>query len=388
MTTPSPLRPLRVAIAGIGFIGQVHIESLRRVPGLEVVALCHSSQAAAEEKARAWCVPAAYSDYGEMLAKEKPDCVHVATPNNLHYSMVEKALRLGIHVVCEKPLAVTATEAEALADLAREKGVVNAVHFNVRYYPLVREMKRLREKGELGPIHAVLGSYLQDWLLYATDYNWRISTAQSGDTKAVADIGSHLIDLIEYVSGLRVSAVMADFATVHPFRKKPKKAVETYSGKMLDTSDYEDVPIALEDLAHILLRFEGGARGMVAVSQVAAGRKNDLQVEFCGAKAAMSWDSRRPNELWLGSRDTANRTLLRDPSLVDPETRALISYPGGHNEGFGDTFKQLYREVYDAVRTGTPPAEPKYPTFAAGCRQLALCEKIVESQRRQAWVEV
>ncbi|HSI83014.1 MAG: Gfo/Idh/MocA family protein [Candidatus Methylacidiphilales bacterium] len=388
MNTESRKKPIRVAIAGIGFIGQVHIESLRRIPGVEVVALCHSSQAAAEARAESWCVPLAYSDFDAMLREVRPDCVHIATPNNLHYAMVEKALLSGAHVICEKPLAVTAAEAEKLLALAQEKKAVHAVHFNVRYYPLVREMKRLREKGELGPIHAVMGSYLQDWLLYATDFNWRIDSAQSGESKAVADIGSHLIDLIEYISGLRVSAVMADFSTVHPVRRKPKKAVETFSGKLLAPADYEDVAIELEDLAHILLRFDNGARGVVAVSQVAAGRKNDVRVEFSGATHSMAWDSRHAEELWLGSRDSANRIVLRDPALVDEQTRGLISYPGGHSEGFGDTFKQLYREVYEAIRQGTPPENPSYPTFAHGCRQLTLCQKIVESSQTEAWVRV
>lgn len=381
-------KPLRVAVAGIGFIGQVHIESLRRLPGIEVVALCHSSQASAEAKARAWHVPRAYADFEAMLREERLDCVHIATPNNLHHAMVKQALLAGVHVVCEKPLAMTVVEAEELLALATETKRVHAVHFNVRYYPLVREMKRLREKGELGDIHAVFGRYLQDWLFHATDYNWRVEGAQTGDSKVVADIGSHLIDLIEYVSGLEVTEVLADFSTVHPVRKKPKKAVETYSGKLLAAADYEDVAINVEDQANVLLRFGNGAKGSISVSQVAAGRKNNVSVEFSGAKRSLAWDSTRPDELWVGHRDEANRVVLRDPALVDAETRGIISYPGGHNEGFGDTSKQLYREIYAAVRAGAQPENPPYPTFAHGLRELVLCEKIVESHRKQAWVKI
>lgn len=386
MNTSNP--PLKVAVAGIGFIGQIHIESLRRLPGIEVVALSHSSQASAEAKAREAHVPLAYSDFDTMLSEVRPDCVHIATPNNLHYPMAKKALSAGIHVVCEKPLAMTVAEAGELLALANEQRVVHAVHFNVRYYPLVREMKRLREKGCLGAVHAIIGSYLQDWLFHETDYNWRVEGAQTGESKVVADIGSHLIDLIEYVSGLEVTEVLADFSTVHPTRKKPKKTVETYSGKLLSSSDYEDVAVGVEDLANVLLRFSSGAKGAISVSQVAAGRKNNVNVEFSGSKGSFAWDSTRPNELWIGSRDEANRVLLRDPALVDAETRGIISYPGGHNEGFGDTSKQLYREIYAAVRRGAPPENPPYPTFAHGLRELVLCEKIVESHRKQAWVKV
>jgi predicted dehydrogenase len=384
----TPEKPLRVAVAGIGFIGQVHIESLRRLPGMEVVALCHSSQASAEARARAWHVPAAYADFETMLREARPDCVHIATPNNLHFAMAKQALLAGVHVVCEKPLAMTVTEARELLALAQQVKRVHAVHFNVRYYPLVREMKRLREKGEIGDIHAVFGRYLQDWLFHATDYNWRVEGAQTGDSKAVADIGSHLIDLVEYVSGLEVSEVLADFSTVHPLRQKPKKAVETYSGKLLAPSDHEDVAINVEDQANVLLRFNNGAQGSISVSQVAAGRKNNVGVEFSGSKRSLAWDSTRPDELWLGSRDEANRVLLRDPALVDAETRGIISYPGGHNEGFGDTSKQLYRDIYAAVRAGAQPKQPAYPTFEHGLRELVLCEKIVESHRKRAWVKI
>lgn len=381
-------KPVKVAVAGIGFIGQVHIESLRRIPGIEVAAISHSSEASAAAKAKAWHIPYAFADFDAMLREVDIDCVHIATPNNLHYSMAKKALLAGKHVVCEKPLATTVAEAKELLALASEKRLVHAVHFNVRYYPLVRQMKRMREKGELGEFYSIMGSYLQDWLFHATDYNWRVETGQTGDSKAVADIGSHLIDLIEYISGLEVTEVMADFSTVHPLRKKPKKAVETYSGKLLAASDYQDVPIQVEDMANVLLRFSNGTKGSISVSQVAAGRKNNVNLEFSGSKLSVAWNSTRPDELWVGSRDEANRIVLRDPALVDEETRGIISYPGGHNEGFGDTSKQLYREIYAAIKRGKPPVNPSYPTFAHGLRELILCEKIVESHRKQSWVKV
>jgi predicted dehydrogenase len=302
--------------------------------------------------------------------------------------MAKAALLAGKHVVCEKPLATTVAEAEELIRLATKKNLVHAVNFNIRYYPLVRQMRRMREKGEIGAIHSVIGSYLQDWLFFPTDYNWRLEPDKSPDSKAIADIGSHLIDLIEYVSGEEIVAVMADFSTVHPIRKKPVKPVETYSGKLLNPEDYAEVTITTEDYASVLLRFSSGSKGVVTVSQVSAGRKNRLSLEISGDRQTAAWCSEQPNDLWIGKRDDPNGLMMRDPALVDVSVRSIISYPGGHNEGFGDTTKQLFKEIYDAVKNGSPPGRPSYPTFRDGLRELLLCEKIVESHRRQAWVKV
>jgi predicted dehydrogenase len=384
----TPTKPIKVAVAGVGFIGPVHIESLRRAGNIEIVALFHPFESEAAEKAVAMGIPKYYIDYDKMVKESDFECVHICTPNNLHYPMAKTALLAGKHVVCEKPLATTVKEAEELLALAREKKLVHAVSFNLRYYPLVRQMKMMREKGELGNVYSIMGSYLQDWLFYATDYNWRLEPDKSGDSKAIADIGSHLIDLIEYISGLSITEVMADFSTVHPTRKKPLKAVETYSGKMLAPEDYADVPIKTEDYASVLLRFGNGSRGVVTVSQVAAGRKNRLSLEIAGSNLTMAWNSENPNELWIGKRNEANQVLLRDPSLVDKEVRNIISYPGGHNEGFGDTSKQLFRDIYAAVRAGKQPEKPNYPTFEEGLRELRLCDAIVESHRKQSWVKI
>jgi predicted dehydrogenase len=380
--------PVKVAVAGAGFIGPVHIESLRRLPGIEVVALCHSNEAASIEKARTLGVPGAFDSFEQMLAESSFDCVHICTPNDLHYSMAKAALLEGKHVVCEKPLAMNVAEATELLALAREKNLVHAVNFNIRYYPLVRQMKTLRATGAIGEVNAVMGSYLQDWLFYATDYNWRLEAAKSGDSKAVADIGSHLIDLIEYITGLSVTEVMADFSTIHPVRKKPLQPIETYSGKLLSNGGYAEVPVALEDHANILLRFNNGRKGVATVSQVAAGRKNRLSLEISGSESSLAWCSEQPNDLWIGHRNKVNELLIRDPSLVHSDVRSIIAYPGGHNEGFGDTSKQLFSEVYAAVRDGHPPANPTYPTFVEGLRELTLCEKIVTSHQEQCWVRV
>jgi predicted dehydrogenase len=302
--------------------------------------------------------------------------------------MAKAALHKGIHVVCEKPLAMTIREAEELVRLADRTGLVNAVHFNIRYYPLIRHMKETRENGGLGEIYSVIGSYLQDWLFYDTDYNWRLEADKSGESKAIADIGSHLMDLLEYITGLRIVEVMADFSTIHKNRKKPLKPIETYSGKLLKPEDYLDVPIHTEDYASVLLRFDNGHKGVVTVSQVSAGRKNRLSLEVAGSGQTFSWCSETPNELWIGRRDQPNQVLMRDPSLVEAESRKIIAFPGGHNEGFPDTSKQIFREIYSDIRKGHPSQEPSYPTFRDGLRELVLCERIIESNKKQKWVKV
>lgn len=381
------MKKINVAVVGTGFIGPAHIEALRRIPNVEVAALVEVNQELAEEKAALLGIPKAML-FENMLKDSAIQSVHICTPNFLHFSQAKAVLEAGKHVICEKPLATKLEEAEELVTLAKSKGLVNAVHFNLRYYPMVRQMKTLRESGELGDIYSIMGSYLQDWLFLQTDYNWRLEPDKSGDSRAIADIGSHLLDLTEYVTGLKITAVMADFNTIHKTRLKPLKAIETYSGKMLQPSDYQEVPINTEDHASVLLKFDNGNKGSVTVSQVNAGRKNRLNIEIAGSKANFEWCSEKPNELWIGKRETANQHLMKDPSLFTVEAAKLISFPGGHNEGFPDTSKQMFKEVYAAVESGKQPDTPSYPTFEDGYRELLICERIIESHKKQAWVTI
>ena len=377
----------QVGVIGTGFIGPAHIEALRRLPDVEVVALADVDEATAAAKAAGLGVPASYGDYRKLLARDDIQMVHVCTPNYLHFEMSKAALEAGKGVVCEKPLAVDVKEASELVELAAKKKLTNAVHFNIRYYPLMRQIKVMAEKGELGDVFSIHGSYLQDWLFYATDYNWRLEPKMSGRSRAVADIGSHWMDLVEHVSGIRITEVFAEFATFHPTRKKPLKPVETYAGKILKPEDYAEIPINTEDYATVLFRFDNGARGVLTVSQVAAGRKNRLSFEIDGSRKAVAWESESPNSIWIGRRDGNNEVLMKDPSLVYPEARSLISFPGGHNEGFPDTSKQMFRELYAHVAGGAAGA-PTFPTFKDGLRELVLCDRILQSKDRGAWVRV
>jgi len=382
------METIKVGVIGKGFIGPEHAEALRRLGRIEVSALAGTDQGETRKKADTLGIPKAYGDWKQLVADPEIQAVHICSPNSLHFEMSRAALKEGKHVICEKPLCSTLKEADELVELADKSGLVNAVHFNIRYYPLMRQLKVMREKGELGRIFAVHGSYLQDWLFYETDYNWRLEPELSGESRAVADIGSHWIDLVEYVTGLRITEVMAEFATFHPVRKKPLKPLETYAGKILEPGDYRDVPINTEDYATVLFRFDTGARGVMTVNQVAAGRKNRLSFEIDGSVRSSFWDSEMPNQIWLGRRDGNNEILMKDPSLVYPEARNLIGYPGGHNEGFPDTSRQMFGEIYRAVESGVMPADPAFPTFRDGRREILLGERILASRKSGGWVRV
>ena len=367
-------------IVGTGFIAAVHVEALRRLD-VDVLGVVGSTPERAAE-ARLGNV---YESLGELLEDDRVDVVHVTTPNHLHYPQVKEVLAAGKHVVCEKPLALTAAESGELVDLAEAAGVVNCTNFMARFYPLAQHARSLVRAGALGEIWNVHGSYLQDWLLRPTDWNWRLEPERGGDLRAIGDIGSHWLDLVQFVTGRRIVEVFADLQTVLPVRRRLAGPVQTFAQS---DAEGEDVAIATEDLGHVLVRFDSGARGAVVVSQVSAGHKNRLAFELDGAEAALAWNSERPEELWLGSRDRPNEILLRDPSLLQPAAREATTLPGGHSEGFAETFRELYKRVYRAVENGAPLPDPQYPTFVDGHWENVLGEAIALSSRERRWIDV
>jgi predicted dehydrogenase len=387
MTKQFTKQNIGVGVAGTGFIGPAHVEGLAR-NGIHVLGLAERTREKAEEKAADLGIPRIYGSLEEMLADPDIDVVHLATPNYLHHPHARSALLAGKHVICEKPLAMTSAESSELLQLAAKLGLVNAVNFNIRMYPMVQQARSMVQSGELGDLFILQGSYLQDWLLLPTDWNWRLEPDLGGSLRAVGDIGSHWLDLLTFITGLHVVEVYADFKTFHPIRKKPAKPVETYTGKLLTPEDYIDQPISTEDYATIILHYENGVHGVLTISQVSAGRKNRLFYELSGSKSSLAWNSERPNELWIGRRDGPNQTLLKDPSLLSPEARAVSSYPGGHNEGFPDTFKQLYAKIYSYIFAGDLTKTPNFPTFADGHYEMQLNEAIERSAREKAWVKV
>ena len=374
----------------MGFIGPVHVEALRRTGIVDVVAVADSNEEIAKKKAAQLGIKKSYSDWRKLIEDPEVEVVHICTPNNLHYLMSKTALEAGKHVVCEKPLAITSQESRELVELANSVGLVNALHFNIRYYPLVHQARAMLKRGELGEVFAIHGSYLQDWLLFADDYNWRLDPKYGGELRAIADLGSHWLDLVEFVSGLKITAVCADLATFHPVRKKPLKPVQTFDGKTLKPEDYEEVPIKTEDYATVMLEFDNGARGVMTVNQAAAGRKNRIYLEIDGSKKALAWNSERPNELWIGNRDMNNEILIKDPSLMHPTASDIVDFPGGHMEGFPDTSKQLFKKVYSYITSGAyeDGVEPTFPTFKDGHRELLIGDAILKSGRERCWIDV
>jgi predicted dehydrogenase len=381
---------ITAAVIGAGFIGPVHVEGLRRV-GVRVKGIAGISAEEAQRAAATLGLPHAYRHVDELLADPEVQSVHLASPNRLHHAHALAALGAGKHVICEKPLAMTSAQTTELVKAWRERpSQVAAVNYNLRFYPLSIHARSLVRSGEIGQVVHVHGSYVQDWLLYPTDFNWRVLKTEGGELRAVGDVGTHWLDLVGFVSGLEVEAVMADLMTVHTTRLMPPAgSVETFKGKESGQPvERQPVPIDTEDFGMILLRYKGGARGSLTVSQVTAGRKNCLRYEIAGARKALYFNSETPNTLWVGERAEANRELLRDPSLLDADAARFASYPGGHNEGFPDTFKQLYRAVYTDVLNGRRSDSPLYATFEDGHKEVALCEAIARSHREQRWVPV
>ena len=374
-----------VAVIGTGFIGPVHVEALRRL-GIPVIGVLGSTPAKSRRAAQRMGLPKAYASLDELLADAAVQAVHITTPNRLHVGMARAALRAGKHVMCEKPLAMDVSESEELVGLARQSGLAAAVNYNIRYYPLCLEARQRVRAGDVGQVYSIVGSYVQDWLFYPTDYNWRVLAGEGGRLRAMADIGTHWLDLAYAITGLEVEAVCADLQTVHPIRQRPKGEVETFSVER--AAQVEAISIDTEDQGCVMLRFRGGARGSLWVSQVTAGRKNRLSFELAGARSALSWCSEQPNELWIGHRERSNESLLRDPALVSAAACAYTDYPGGHNEGFPDTFKQCFRAFNDYIRAGDFSAPPSYPTFVDGHREIRLCEAILQSHLQHRWVEL
>lgn len=376
-----------VAIVGTGFMGPAHTEALRRL-GINVAGILGSSAEKSQQAATQLGIPKAYKTLEELLADEAIQAVHITSPNRHHFDQASRVLQAGKHVHCEKPLAMTSEESRTLVKLAQESGLAAGVNYNIRYYPLNLEVRDMIQRGALGNVFSIYGSYVQDWLLYATDYNWRVLSDEGGKLRAVADIGTHWLDLLQTITGLSVTAVLADLQTVHKRRQRPVGEVATFSGKVEAIDATESINIDTEDYGAVLLRFANGAHGSLWVSQVTAGRKNSLRYEIAGTEGAVAWNSEQPNDLWIGQRNQPNQQLIRDPGLVSAAARAHITYPGGHNEGYDDSFKQSFKAFYDYIAAGDFNALEPFPTFAEGHKEIVLCEAILQSHQQQQWVEI
>ena len=378
-------RSIGAAVIGTGFIGTVHTQALRRL-GIPVVGLLGSSPDRGAAAAAALKVPTAYSDLDQLLADPAVTVVHVTSPNQFHFQQVKRCLAAGRHVVCEKPLTMTSAESAQLAEIAARGKLVTAVNYNIRFYPLNQHARQMVADQELGEIRLVSGSYLQDWLLYDTDWNWRLEADKGGPLRAVSDIGTHWIDLTSFITGLKVVSVMADLSTFIQTRQQPTGPIETFSKER--AGDTIATGISTDDTALLLLKYENGARGSVVISQLSPGRKNSLQWQIDGSKAAASWHSEQPDHLWIGHRDAPNQILQRDAALMNQAGAAATALPGGHVEGFADSFFALFREIYTDVEQGGRPDNSGYASFADGHYEMLVCDAVLASAKNRCWVDV
>lgn len=375
---------LRAGVVGTGFIGPVHIEALRRL-GVQVTALS-DLPARVEVAAERLNIPQAFADYRDLLRSPEVDVVHITTPNRYHCEMAMAALRAGKHCVCEKPLAMDTRETVKILKLAKASRTVFGVNYNIRFYPAVLQLRALAAKGELGEIIHVNGSYMQDWLFKETDYNWRLLPDEGGKLRAVADIGTHWMDTVSFILGAKITSVFADLNTFHKTRKRPLAEVQTFA-KSNGTLRYASYKVQTEDFANVLLQFNNGVKGNVSVSQVAAGRKNRIRIEIYGSRKSAWWCSEEPELLRFGSRDSANESTTRGTPAFGDGASGYIDYPPGHVEGFPDTFKMLFRNIYSVIANGGE-GERLFAGVEDGHQEVAVCEAILKSHKAKTWVKV
>ena len=381
------LATINVGVVGTGFMGVAHTEALRRL-GVNVVGIVGSTPERARQKAAQANLPRVFDSLEAMLAEPQIHAIHITSPNHAHYEQTNAVLAAGKHVICEKPLALDSTETADLVARAAASGLVHAVCFNQRFYPIVQQAQAMVAAGEIGDVRLVTGGYLQDWLLLDTDWNWRLVADKAGGLRAVADIGSHWFDNVEFITGLRIDEVFADLHTFLDVRRRTVGEVETFAAHGVGDVERVAEHVASDDAAGMLFRFVGGARGTATVSQISAGRKNAMSWEVDGSSSALSWCTESPDDLWIGHRGRPNEILKRDPGLLHPSAARTATYPGGHVEGYPDTFRALFATVYADIVAGHPASEPAYPTFADGHEATLVCEAVAASAASGTWAKV
>jgi predicted dehydrogenase len=375
------MKRIGMGLIGAGFVGPHHIDAVRRLGYVDIVAVAGSSEASAAKKAEQLGARRAYGSYEALIADPEIQVVHNATPNYLHFPINAAVIAAGKHIVSDKPLALTSAQARELVAMAKKAGVVHAVTFNYRGNPLVQHARAAIARGDIGAPHFIHGYYLQDWLLKDTDYSWRLEPDKGGVTSALGDVGSHWCDLAQHVSGLRITDVLADITTVVPVRQKPRGTREAFQAASKDAA-VEPVTMTMEDLASVLVRFSNGAKGSFSVGQVCAGHKNDLMLEICGSTSSIKWRGETQNDLWIGHRDGANQLLQKDPSLINDDGRAYAHLPGGHQESWADAFCNVMRDIYGFIAAGKRPDEahpPAFATFEDGLRANCLVDAMLAS---------
>ncbi len=373
----------------MGFIGISHIEAIRRIGFAELVAVADTNFELARNKADQYNIEKCYPDIDSLIADPEIQVVHNCTPNHMHLSVNEKIIKAGKHVFSEKPLARSSAESAQMLELLKQyPNTIAGVNFCYRMTPLVQDMKHRIKAGELGDIYLVHGSYLQDWLLFETDYNWRVEPELAGESRCVADIGSHWIDTAQTVIGSKIVEVCANVVTALPTRNKPITEVETFAINI--DVEYEEIKITTEDYAGVLVKFENGASGIFQCSQISAGRKCFLNIEVDGSKSSFYWNQETSDRMWKGNRDINNEQVMRNPNFMAPEVRDYTYMPAGHPEGWNDalrnTFYAYYKFIRDGKEHGKDPCD--FATFEDGHYIMRLTEAIIKSGKDRSWVQI
>ncbi|MBI2842946.1 MAG: Gfo/Idh/MocA family oxidoreductase [Armatimonadetes bacterium] len=378
-----------VAVIGTGYMGMVHIDQLMRVPSVQILGISDKNVKLASYAASRYEIPKVYSDAREAIEDKDVDVIHNCTPSSLHFELSKLAISAGKDVFSEKPLALNSRESAELVGLAREYGAVTAVNFCYRYYPVVQHAAARVARGDIGRVYSIMGSFLQDWLLYETDYSWRLDPRMAGSSNIIGDLGSHWCDLAQFISGLKITEVMAELRTILPVRKWPKNT-ETLTFSQATDIEYEDVPITLDDYGALLLRFNDGASGTFITSQLAAGRKAEISIEIYGSDGSLAWEHGKSTELWLGHRNEANQIFVESPILQVEGTRRYARLPSGHPMGYMDAVLNLLIDFYRAIDMRREGKEPdvQLPDFTAGHTEMLVLEAAIVSMRSGGWAKV
>lgn len=378
-------RKIKVVIAGSGMMGVQHALALRRIVGVETIGIYDPVAADIKEKAELLGIPNAYTDYEKMLDELKPDVVHNCTPNREHYDISRKALERGVAVYSEKPLAVSAEQAAKLVEIAEKKHVANGVNFNYRSNAMVREMRARLRRGEPGKVLLVHGAYLQDWLMYEDDFNWRVDSRIGGSSRTTADIGSHWFDTVQLVLDAKIEAVYAKLITVYEKRKRPLAEVQTFGSG--ESSEYELVNVDTEDAGFILMRFDNGAYGNLVLSQVSGGYKNAMKFSVDCANCSLRWEQETPDRIMIGDRKAGEIKILSASGANTDDANAYTTLPGGHPVGWADALANNIGLFYTALKNGTAlEQKQEYATFASATDIMKLVDACLESDRKGVWV--
>lgn len=384
------MKKIKVGVVGVGFVGPIHIENLRRLGIVEVAAVAMRNQEKANKAAERLGVAKAYGDWEKLVADEDIDVVHITAPNILHFPVAKACIEAGKHVVCEKPLTLDVKEAKILVKLAKKRKVVNATTYNMGFYPMIRQAKEIVASGGLGKIFLVHGKYLQDWLSRDSDYNWRVEAKLGGKSRVVADIGSHWMQMVQLITGKRIISVYADTTIFIPIRKKPTITIPTHSERELMPGEYKNIKVDTEDHATIMFRFEDGIKGVLIAAQVCPGRKQRIEWEINGSERSLAWCGEEPNVLWIGERSKSNGILIKDVNLMEKNARQYVHYPGGLAEGYPDSWKNIFMKIYQYIASGSleKNIRPDFPTFEEGLELQILIDSVLESGEKNEWIDI